>query len=101
MDAALGSSPQGEMSEFEKYKKDLMAEFTEYKKSFDLSPGKKLNFNGLAVSQSSMDGADATMFEDFSSDAGFKAISDELEADVTSGVKSPDDLMSDSFFDEN
>lgn len=100
LDAAIGSSPAGQMAEFEQYKKDLMKEFTEYKKSFDLHPGKKLSFNGNAVSQSSIDSSDNKMFKDFSNDAEFQAISKELE-EMGSGVKTEDELMSDKFFSDD
>jgi len=100
LDAALSGMPGGQMAEFEQYKKDLMAEFTEYKKSFDLHPGKKLSFNGNAVSQSSIDSSDDAMFKDFSSDAGFQAISNELD-EVNADVQSADDLMSDKFFSDD
>ena len=101
LDAAVSSGgPASEMAEFEKYKKDLMAEFTEYVNSFDLSPGKKLSFNGQNVTQSSMNEGDSEMFKTFISDAEFKEVSDELEQ-MDGNVKSEEDLMSDKFFDDN
>ena len=101
LDAAVGSSggPNAALAEFEKYKKDLMAEFTEYVKSFDLNPGKKLSFNGTNVTYSSMNDSDNEMFKTFMSDAEFKAISDELE-DMGSGMNKGKDQLSDKFFDE-
>lgn len=100
LDAALGNSAGGEMAEFEQYKKDLMAEFTEYVKSFDLQAGKRLSFNGSLVSQSAINSADDAEFKDFSNDAEFNALSNELEA-MTSGVKTEKELMSDTFFSDD
>lgn len=98
LDAAMGSK-SNDADEFEAYKKELMAEFTEYKKSFDLSPGKKLNFNGQNVTQSAMDGSDGKMFKTFMNDAEFNAISEELE-NMGSDVSSEDELLSDKFFSD-
>jgi hypothetical protein len=99
LDAAMGSSgPNAEMAEFEKYKKDLMAEFTEYVKSFDLKPGKKLSFDGKNVTYQSMNDSDNQMFKTFMSDAEFKAVSDELE-NMESEMGSGKDQFSDKFFD--
>lgn len=100
LDAAIGNMPGGQMAEFEQYKKELMAEFTEYVKSFDLQPGKKLSFDGSSVSQSAIDSADSAEFKDFANDAEFQAISKELE-EMTSGVKTEDELMSDKFFSDD
>lgn len=100
LDAALGNTAGGEMAEFEQYKKELMKEFTEYKKSFDLHPGKKLSFNGNAVSQSSIDSSDDAMFKDFAHDAEFQAISSELE-EMSSDIKTEDELMLDTFFTDD
>lgn len=97
LDNAMGNKPQSDAEGFEAYKRELMAEFTEYKKSFDLSPGKKLNFDGNKVMMSSLNKADGEMFKLFMSDAEFNAISDELE-DMSSDIQSEDDLMSDKFF---
>ncbi len=100
VDQQLAGSPQAVNAEFEAYKKQIMAEFTEYVKSFDLHPGKKLTFDGHTVMESSQDDSDSQMFKTFMSDAEFNAISDELEKDVTSEVKSSDQLDSDPFFSE-
>ncbi len=94
LDAAMAGGPKSEMSEFEQYKKELMAEFTEYVKSFDLKPGKKLSFKGQNVTQSSMDDSDGAMFKQFMNDAQFNAISNELE-EMGKDMKSKEDPFSD------
>lgn len=99
LDASIVQTPGQVQAEFEAYKKELMKQFTEYVKSFDLKPGKKLSFNGNTVYESTQSGSDASEFKDYKSDAGFKAISDELDAEMGKGKESMDDAMNDSFFD--
>jgi hypothetical protein len=53
------------MQGFAEYKKKIVEEFTEYKKSFTLQPGKRLIFNGNRVQQDDMENEDKTLFERF------------------------------------
>ncbi|KIM09240.1 MAG: hypothetical protein KU28_00980 [Sulfurovum sp. PC08-66] len=98
----MAQTPNQVMAEFEAYKKELYKEFAEYTASFDLKAGKKLQFNGKQVLESTMESEDSAQFKLYMSDAEFNAISKELEKSVTGKKMSADEAFSDGFFkDEN
>lgn len=97
----MPATPKEVNAEFEAYKKEIYKEFSEYKSSFDLHPGKKLNFNGHQVFESSQNSDDQKMFKLYMSDAEFNAISKELEEEVTSKPKNANSAFDSDFFGDD